>query len=1083
MQRILTSNSFYHFLLVAICCFLTYACSIKETSVEELNELVFTAESGEISTKTAFQPDEVSIWWSPGDEICIYYGASAGNRFTADNEVEVAKAEFHGTLNAFTGVTETGDFNYFWALYPYTSSVSCDGTGIVAVLPSTQVAKAGTFAPNTNITIAKSAGLALSFYNVCSWFRFSLEKEGVRKVTFSGNNNEDVAGKFKVSFGEDGKPAISDIINGVKEITLTPPNGESFEVGEMYYVTLFPQVFDEGFTVTIETNTEIGCRSIDVKATYLRSKYNTGVAFDKDVLYSQKEESDPNIHFADSNVKAALLFRGIDVDQDGEISYEEAASVTTVDKDFFGSYKKSVTSFNEFQYFTSVTTIGDYAFQDCTFASIVLPENLQSLGQYSFIRCRQLESIRIPEKVTTIGGSAFLGCYALSQIDLPAGLTDMGRSIFAYCTSLQEVVFPDGFGATGNSMFSECESLERVVLPNSLQRLTYGTFSGCIKLREIVGGEYLTEIGSRAFRNCVSLKTFHIPESVTTLGDENPFMGCVSLESLSGKYVAADGRSLIKDNTLIAFAFAGATNITYEVPANVKTIADSAFKDCVEMIGVVLHEGLTTIGDLAFCNCYNLKSVIIPSTVRTIGTGCFDDCQSLETLEFPEGMTVFEAQMCTGCSGLVKVTIPSTVKTFYNNVFFNCTSLSEVICKATTPPALRSSKFVNFDKDQDSFINTPESMKIYVPSGVVDIYKNTVVWSDHANQIEGVDFPDMENPSFYISTDYSQDGIPFTIQTATEGNGINIVIMGDCFVDKDIASGEYRQIMNHAVDVFFDVEPYASFRHLFNVYGVNVVSATEGYGLAQGKLSTWFGAGSAVGGSDSTVQEYARKALPSGDLSRTLIIVMMNRAYYAGTCYMYYNRVGDYGQGLSIAYFPLGTDDAMFAGLIQHEAGGHGFAKLADEYNYTSPIAASEIYSYKSQEPYGWWKNVDFTSDPIQVKWNSFLTDSRYDNENLGVYEGACTYATGAYRPSENSIMRHNTGGFNAPSREAIYYRIHKLAFGDNWTYDREAFIAYDIAARMNSTVRLKQRSQSSEYKNLPPLAPPVVIYTEDYTD
>lgn len=1066
---------------------MTGACSIKELDLTQekgfSQELVFTAQSGELETKTAFQSDETSIWWSPADEISVFYGASSGNKFTANNTEEVARAEFHGTLNVFTGESEAGEAYFFWAVYPYSSANSCDGSSVTVTLSDQQIAKAGTFAPNTNISIAKSTGLNLAFFNTCSWFRFSVKKEGVKRVIFRGNNNEDVAGQFSVSMDGDGRPTSPTVFDGKKEIVLTMPGNGVFATGEMYYITLLPQVFDKGFTVTMETATEIGSRSIDARATYLRSKYNTGVAFDKEVVYSQKEEPDPIIHFADSNVKAALLFKGIDADGDGEISYEEAASVTTVGKDYLGSYKKSVTSFNEFQYFTSVTTIGDYAFQDCTFASIVLPENLQSLGHDSFIRCRQLESIRIPEKVTTIGDYAFLGCYALSQIDLPAGLTDMGRSIFAYCTSLQEVVFPDGFGATGNSMFSECESLERVVLPNSLQRLTYGTFSGCIKLREIVGGEYLTEIGSRAFRNCVSLKTFHIPESVTTLGDENPFMGCVSLESLSGKYVAADGRSLIKDNTLYAFAFAGATNITYEVPANVKTIADSAFKDCVEMIGVVLHEGLTTIDDLAFCNCYNLKSVIIPSTVRTIGTGCFDDCQSLETLEFPEGMTVFEAQMCTGCSGLVKVTIPSTVKKFYNNVFFNCTSLSEVICKATTPPALRSSKYVNFDKDQDSFINTPESMKIYVPSGVVDIYKNTVVWSDHANQIEGVDFPDMENPSFYISTDYSQDGIPFTIQTATEGNGINIIIMGDCFVDKDIASGEYRQIMNHAIDVFFDVEPYASFRHLFNVYGVNVVSATEGYGLAQGKLSTWFGAGSAVGGSDSTVQEYARKALPSGDLSRTLIIVMMNRAYYAGTCYMYYNRVGDYGQGLSIAYFPLGTNEAMFAGLIQHEAGGHGFAKLADEYNYTSPISASEIYSYQSQEPYGWWKNVDFTSDPIQVKWNSFLTDSRYDNENLGVYEGACTYATGAYRPSENSIMRHNTGGFNAPSREAIYYRIHKLAFGDSWTYDREAFIAYDIAARMNSSVRVMQHSPSSEFSNLPPLAPPVVIYIDDYAD
>jgi len=270
---------------------MTGACSMPEANETALcgdmlqKELVFTADFGELQTKTAFQSDETSIWWSPGDVIAIYYGASEASEFTSTNTEEAARAEFQGKLKAFTGVTESGAFNYFWAVYPYSSAVSCDGQSIVATLSDQQVAKAGSFAPNTNVTIAKSPGLALSFYNVCSWFRFSVTKEGVKRVTFRGNNNEDIAGEFRVSMGEDNRPTAPVIIDGKKEITLTAPNNGTFEVGKMYYITLLPQVFQNGFTVTFETDTQIGSRSINAKATYLRSRYNTGSEFDRNSEY------------------------------------------------------------------------------------------------------------------------------------------------------------------------------------------------------------------------------------------------------------------------------------------------------------------------------------------------------------------------------------------------------------------------------------------------------------------------------------------------------------------------------------------------------------------------------------------------------------------------------------------------------------------------------------------------------------------------------------------------------------------------------------------------------------------------------
>lgn len=355
-----------------------------------------------------------------------------------------------------------------------------------------------------------------------------------------------------------------------------------------------------------------------------------------------------------------------------------------------------------------------------------------------------------------------------------------------------------------------------------------------------------------------------------------------------------------------------------------------------------------------------------------------------------------------------------------------------------------------------------------------------LVWTDLLSSrnefqsfIEDYMQEEIVDPDWYVSSDYSSDGEVHTLQTATEGAGINIVLMGDAFSDRLIADGTYGTVMNNAMEAFFSEEPYKSFRNLFNVYSVNVVSKNEVY---QGKtaLETFYGDGTFVGGNDDKTFEYARKALTDEQMDEALVIVMLNRDYFAGTCYMYYSQTeGDYGQGPAIAYFPTNSDAATFAGLVSHEAGGHGFAKLADEYSYEGTIPDDEAKSYKDKFPLGWWNNIDFTDDLSQVKWARFLRDERYANEGLGAYEGGCTYALGVWHPTVESIMNMNVGGFNAPSRYAIWYRIGKLAYGDDWAGSYEDFVAYDAVNRQQPTVAASRRNYVE--KQLPPLAPPVI--------
>lgn len=326
----------------------------------------------------------------------------------------------------------------------------------------------------------------------------------------------------------------------------------------------------------------------------------------------------------------------------------------------------------------------------------------------------------------------------------------------------------------------------------------------------------------------------------------------------------------------------------------------------------------------------------------------------------------------------------------------------------------------------------------------------------------------------YESSDYSSDGQVVTLQKASSGNGIDIVLMGDAYSDRLIADGTYADIMHTAYEKFFSVEPYRSYRDLFNVYYVNVVSKNEVYG-AETALEGYFGDGTYVGGNDQTCFSYALKAISDDRMDEAVIIVMMNSTAYAGTCYMYYGYGGDFGNGTSVSYFPVGTGEEQLEQILHHEAGGHGFAKLADEYAYESMGVVPTEYASQidaQQDDMGWWKNVDFTNDPSQARWSHFVTDPRYSEDGLGCFEGGLTYWTGVWRPTENSIMRYNTGGFNAPSREAIWYRIHRLAYGDAWTYDYEDFVTYDSVNR-TATVR----SGHKNYVEMPAVitAPPVV--------
>lgn len=285
----------------------------------------------------------------------------------------------------------------------------------------------------------------------------------------------------------------------------------------------------------------------------------------------------------------------------------------------------------------------------------------------------------------------------------------------------------------------------------------------------------------------------------------------------------------------------------------------------------------------------------------------------------------------------------------------------------------------------------------------------------------------------YKSSDYSQDGKPFTIQTATEGKGIDLIFLGEGFVDKDMAAnGKYETAMKEAADKLFELEPYSSLRNRFNIYGVKVVSPTAEF---------IEGAEKRINEDYETAFTYASKYkanIPQD--ARMMVVVVYNTNYYVDRSYC-----GLYSSGDFVAFNMDVIDNTLI-----HEVGGHGIAKLADE--YVEP--GQEEYILSEEEiatldqfylvDWGWYANVDYNNTKNSVRWAQLLNDSRYANDELDIYEGAYYVGKGAYRPSENSMMNSNISWFNAPSREAIYKAVMTLSEGNGWTYNYEEFVEFD---------------------------------------
>ena len=372
------------------------------------------------------------------------------------------------------------------------------------------------------------------------------------------------------------------------------------------------------------------------------------------------------------------------------------------------------------------------------------------------------------------------------------------------------------------------------------------------------------------------------------------------------------------------------------------------------------------------------------------------------------------------------------------------------------------------------------------PDGTVDY--TTLVDSDQKKNVENAlkYLEKVLNVSMthYESKSYTRDGKVTQLQKASTGKGIDLVITGDAFSDKDLTGGTFEKAAKQAMNDFFSVEPMKSMKNRFNVYMVEAVSKNDEYfSGCSTAFSGAFGGGSAVGGNNSKVLEYAKVAVGDSKMDNVIVLVLMNSYRDGGTCYMLNpDNANIYAGGASVAWvtykdFSVSSGLSSLANTVVHEVAGHGLGKLADEYGYIfqGEVTSGEIAYINKVQKWNWYQNISLTPDQAQVPWSQFIGDNDFASENIGVFEGGDTFWSGVWRPTEQSVMNdsYKYSTFNAPSRSQIYTRIMKLSEGESWKYDYNAFKTWDKA---HPTTTRATRSIVEVDEEAPVHVPPVIV-------
>lgn len=733
--------------------------------------------------------------------------------------------------------------------------------------------------------------------------------------------------------------------------------------------------------------------------------------------------------------------------------------------------------------------------------NVMIPQN-------AFNGKSSLYFVTLPDNLTDIGENAFRYTNISGALDIPSGVTRVSTGAFSGCTLISSITLPQTLQIIGDQAFDHCSGINcSLPFPQSVTYIGTSAFNGCTGIYgPLVLPEGLTFLGGDAFRDCSKFTgDLRFPDNITSI-DGSSFYGCTGLQgtldlnnvtSFSGWFLfgswgtkAFTGELIIPEGTVEVDGIlnVGCTKII--LPSTLKKIGNEFFRDFGggnSIMGeIVIPEGVLQIGDNAFSECKYLTSIELPSTLIHIGKDAFSGCVGLGRI------ISLASEVPNTLSGAFNdvpkdnfnVEVPETAVSKYraDNVWGDFKRISSHYDFALSRDFMRT---LNQETSRTYTLRVPAGYSwsvqekpdwvIVEPSSGVGKTDVTITVSPMAaSDVESFEVNEgtFNNPSYNTYSgrggeiifcldekDYTfsmaveqydseyPDGSVLTLQTASAGSGIDIVFTGDGYDARDIAKGTLRSNAEEAYGHLFALEPYKTYKDYFNVYVVTAQSDESGIGtlntIIDNKFGSAFTQNRILLEQQDAVFTWAKKANAGMDLTKSLVILLQNTSAYEGITYMY-------GDGSAIACCPVSRQAYPydFRGIVQHEAGGHGFGKLADEYIYHNAFiqtcdckdGCDHGYVFNLMKAHGWYKNLSFSGDATQVPWGHLIYHPQYSN-TVDIFEGGYMHTRGVYRSEITSCMNNNIPYYSAISRQAIVERIMECA-GE--TFSQEDFYSRD---------------------------------------
>ena len=689
--------------------------------------------------------------------------------------------------------------------------------------------------------------------------------------------------------------------------------------------------------------------------------------------------------------------------------------------------------------------IGDNAFLHCEnlTGSIIIPEGVEYIGDQAFLYDSMLDGeLFLPSTLKKIGFAAFYDCGFSCELKLPEGLESIGRTAFFRCTNMYgNLKLPAELKVLGLGAFCTCQGLTgELEIPQGLKVIEAEVFSDCGFDGTLKLHDGIESIRDRAFSNCSFRGELVLPDKLQSIGT-NAFYG----NKFSGVLYLPETLNYIGESAFyMNQGFTG--NLVF--PSNVRVIGNYSFAYCESLEGLVFGHGLESIGIGAFTGCSNIRSIKANGNFAAkVKQSAFEGIpKDIFTVEVPE-TALHDYQTAEGWREF-KYISP------YRNFAVIPNSASAINASVT--------RNIELDADAEWYVEKqPEWVTLSQTSGVgkTDLTLTFSRMPQGNGTREGEVVFALKDKDVRIRCnvaqyDYKYEEDDFiTLQKASRGDGVNIVLLGDGYSAEEVSKGKLAGNLEEAYLHFFDIEPYRTYKDYFNVYMAVSVSEESGIGgvntFVDNKFNTCMKEDHNLGGRNGesdykyiTGYICGHSELTSGDLDKALVIMVLNTEDYGSVSYIWDN-------GFAISYCPVSNYSYPydFRGVIQHEAGGHGFGKLGDEsathntfINDCHCTCCGHTAAFNAAKSKGWYDNLSLSGKMSSVPWSHLFGVEKY-KAFIDMYEGGFMHSHGVYRSEKNSCMNNCIPYYSTISRESIVKRIKSIA-GEKFSFDD--FVAND---------------------------------------